>query len=51
MLTKVSKYSSVTLSLLIVPLSLINLYTGVLYNLGYSVKNNKIQNGSRLVLI
>lgn len=32
-------------------LSLINLYTGVLYNLGYSVKNNKIQNGSRLILL
>lgn len=32
-------------------LSLINLYTGVLYNLEYSIKNNKIENGSRLVLI
>lgn len=31
-------------------LSLINLYTGTLYNFSYSVKNNKIQNGSRLVL-
>lgn len=31
-------------------LSLINLYTGVLYNLDYSIKNNKIENGSRLVL-
>lgn len=31
-------------------LSLINLNTGVLYNTEYSIKNNKIENGSRLVL-
>lgn len=32
-------------------LSLIDLYSGVLYNVKYSVKNNKIRNGSRLVLL
>lgn len=32
-------------------LSLIDLYTGVIYNFDYSVKNNKIKNGSKLTLI
>ncbi len=32
-------------------LSLIDLYTCTLYNFDYSVKNNKIKNGSRLILI
>lgn len=32
-------------------LSLINLYTGILYNFEFSVKNNKIENGSRLILL
>ena len=32
-------------------LSLINLFTNTIYNLDYSVKNNKILNGSRLILI
>lgn len=32
-------------------LSLINLYTGTTYNLEYSVKDNKILNGSKLMLL
>lgn len=32
-------------------LSLIDLYTCTLYNFDYTVKNNKIKNGSKLVLI
>lgn len=32
-------------------LSLINLNTGTIYSLEYSVKNNKILNGSKLILI
>lgn len=32
-------------------LSLINLNTGTIYNLEYSVKSNKILNGSKLILI
>ena len=32
-------------------LSLIDLNLGLIYNIDYSVKNNKILNGSRLVLL
>ena len=32
-------------------LTLVNLYTCVLYNIDYSVKSNNIENGSRLALI
>ena len=32
-------------------LSLIDLLTGTIYNIEYSVKDNKIKNGSRLALI
>ena len=32
-------------------LSLIDLNTGVLYDTNFSIKSNKLQNGSRLVLI
>lgn len=32
-------------------LTLINLYTNNLYDINYSVKNNKILNGSKLILL